>query len=103
MVQSARMFIDVVLEENFEGNVHRKILSPKVSVISCFRWLIGCAHNCLVFAGIYRRLRDKTLSWQDKLKLLRYAWKHDAVFILNKQQVLLDWLCLALAGKKRCA
>ena len=56
---------------------------------------------CFMSSGIYWKIRDKSLLVSDRIKLVRYAWKHDSVVIPNKEQALLDWLCLNLAGKQR--
>ena len=57
----------------------------------------------LLVSGIYWRLRDGGTPWCDRVKLARYAWSHDNVHVPNKHQALLDWLTLALTGKKRYA
>ena len=61
-------------------------------------------HNLLLAhpssVGFYECLRSKTATWSDKVKLVRYGWKHDTVFLPNKHQLLLDWLTAALSGRK---
>ncbi|XP_004693098.1 PREDICTED: unhealthy ribosome biogenesis protein 2 homolog [Condylura cristata] len=44
-----------------------------------------------VYSGISVKLRSKTTSWEDKLKLAHFAWISHQCFLPNKEQVLLDW------------
>lgn len=53
------------------------------------------------FAGFYLALKDKNLRIEDRLKLLKYAWKSGEVFLPNKEQVLLDTLFGLLINKKK--
>ena len=53
------------------------------------------------FTGLYWRLKDKSVGWEDRVKLARYIWKEASVNFPNKEQVVLDWLCLVLSGKIR--
>lgn len=44
-----------------------------------------------VYSGISFKLKSKTTSWEDKLKLAHFAWISHQCFLPNKEQVLLDW------------
>ncbi|KAI6052599.1 unhealthy ribosome biogenesis protein 2 homolog [Marmota monax] len=44
-----------------------------------------------VYSGISLKLKSKTTSWEDKLKLAHFAWVSHQCFLPNKEQVLLDW------------
>ncbi|XP_069854272.1 unhealthy ribosome biogenesis protein 2 homolog isoform X2 [Dipodomys merriami] len=44
-----------------------------------------------VYSGISLKLKSKTTSWEDKLKLAHFAWMSHQCFLPNKEQVLLDW------------
>ncbi|XP_021122086.1 unhealthy ribosome biogenesis protein 2 homolog isoform X2 [Heterocephalus glaber] len=44
-----------------------------------------------VYSGISVKLKSKTTSWEDKLKLAHFAWISHQCFLPNKEQVLLDW------------
>ncbi|XP_007936709.1 unhealthy ribosome biogenesis protein 2 homolog [Orycteropus afer afer] len=44
-----------------------------------------------VYSGISLKLKSKTTSWEDKLKLAHFAWISHQCFLPNKEQVLLDW------------
>ena len=41
----------------------------------------------VVYSGFHRKLKDRRLSWEDRLKIARYAWTTPAAFIPNKHQV----------------
>ncbi|XP_072048844.1 unhealthy ribosome biogenesis protein 2 homolog [Amphiura filiformis] len=55
----------------------------------------------IMLAGIHRSLKDADTPWNDKLKLARFAWCSSQCFLPNKQQVLLDWVCNALANQTK--
>ncbi|XP_052022044.1 unhealthy ribosome biogenesis protein 2 homolog isoform X2 [Apodemus sylvaticus] len=44
-----------------------------------------------VYSGISFKLKSKTTSWENKLKLAHFAWISHQCFLPNKEQVLLDW------------
>ncbi|KAF6073779.1 URB2 ribosome biogenesis-like protein [Phyllostomus discolor] len=44
-----------------------------------------------VYSGISHKLKSKTTSWEDKLKLAHFAWISHQCILPNKEQVLLDW------------
>lgn len=44
-----------------------------------------------VYSGISLKLKSKTTSWEDKLKLAHFAWISHQCVLPNKEQVLLDW------------
>nr|XP_025706440.1 unhealthy ribosome biogenesis protein 2 homolog [Callorhinus ursinus]XP_025706441.1 unhealthy ribosome biogenesis protein 2 homolog [Callorhinus ursinus]XP_025706443.1 unhealthy ribosome biogenesis protein 2 homolog [Callorhinus ursinus]XP_025706444.1 unhealthy ribosome biogenesis protein 2 homolog [Callorhinus ursinus] len=44
-----------------------------------------------VYSGISFKLKSKTTSWEDKLKLAHFAWISHQCILPNKEQVLLDW------------
>ncbi|XP_055986670.1 unhealthy ribosome biogenesis protein 2 homolog [Sorex fumeus] len=44
-----------------------------------------------VYSGISLKLKSKSTSWEDKLKLAHFAWISHQCFLPNKEQVLLDW------------
>nr|XP_013011724.1 LOW QUALITY PROTEIN: unhealthy ribosome biogenesis protein 2 homolog [Cavia porcellus] len=44
-----------------------------------------------IYSGISLKLKSKTTSWEDKLKLAHFAWISHQCFLPNKEQVLLDW------------
>ncbi|XP_053461754.1 unhealthy ribosome biogenesis protein 2 homolog [Nycticebus coucang] len=44
-----------------------------------------------VYSGVSFKLKSKTTSWEDKLKLAHFAWISHQCFLPNKEQVLLDW------------
>ncbi|XP_039097203.1 unhealthy ribosome biogenesis protein 2 homolog isoform X2 [Hyaena hyaena] len=44
-----------------------------------------------VYSGISFKLKSKTTSWEDKLKLAHFAWISHQCVLPNKEQVLLDW------------
>ena len=46
-------------------------------------------------------MKDPDTPWHDKIKLARFAWCSSQCFLPNKQQVLLDWSCNALASQTR--
>ncbi|XP_054550822.1 unhealthy ribosome biogenesis protein 2 homolog isoform X2 [Talpa occidentalis] len=56
-----------------------------------------------VYSGISVKLKSKTTSWEDKLKLAHFAWISHQCFLPNKEQVLLDWARQSLVAfyKKR--
>ncbi|KAJ7375226.1 rRNA primary transcript metabolism protein [Desmophyllum pertusum] len=52
--------------------------------------------------GIYSKLKDSTVEWDEKLSLARHAWESADCVIPNKQQVLLDWIVQELiSGYKK--
>lgn len=55
----------------------------------------------ILFSGYYVRLKDKSLQVSDRLKLVRYAWIANQIFIPNKEQVLIDLLFGLLINRKR--
>ncbi|KAM8812501.1 unhealthy ribosome biogenesis protein 2 homolog [Rhynchonycteris naso] len=44
-----------------------------------------------VYSGISLKLKCKTTTWEDKLKLAHFAWISHQCVLPNKEQVLLDW------------
>lgn len=44
-----------------------------------------------IYSGVSFKLKSKTTSWEDKLKLAHFAWISHQCFLPNKEQVLLDW------------
>ncbi|XP_006146073.1 unhealthy ribosome biogenesis protein 2 homolog isoform X1 [Tupaia chinensis] len=56
-----------------------------------------------IYSGISLKLKSKTTSWEDKLKLAHFAWISHQCFLPNKEQVLLDWARQSLVAfyKKR--
>ncbi|KAM4902909.1 unhealthy ribosome biogenesis protein 2 homolog [Sylvia borin] len=44
-----------------------------------------------IYSGIYLKLKSPKTSWEDKLKLARFAWVSHQCVLPNKEQVLLDW------------
>ncbi|NXL41895.1 URB2 protein, partial [Podilymbus podiceps] len=51
-----------------------------------------------VYSGIYVKLKSTKTSWEDKLKLARFAWISHQCVLPNKEQVLLDWVSHALVS-----
>lgn len=51
-----------------------------------------------VYSGISVKLKSKTTSWEDKLKLAHFAWISHQCLLPNKEQVLLDWARQSLVG-----
>ncbi|XP_023779407.1 unhealthy ribosome biogenesis protein 2 homolog isoform X2 [Cyanistes caeruleus] len=45
-----------------------------------------------IYSGIYLKLKSSKTSWEDKLKLARFAWISHQCVLPNKEQVLLDWV-----------
>ncbi|KAM6186127.1 unhealthy ribosome biogenesis protein 2 homolog [Rhynchocyon petersi] len=44
-----------------------------------------------IYSGISFKLKSKTTSWENKLKLAHFAWISRQCLLPNKEQVLLDW------------
>ncbi|NWW29283.1 URB2 protein, partial [Falcunculus frontatus] len=51
-----------------------------------------------IYSGIYLKLKSAETSWEDKLKLARFAWISHQCVLPNKEQVLLDWVSHALVS-----
>ncbi|KAJ8250463.1 hypothetical protein COCON_G00223850 [Conger conger] len=51
-----------------------------------------------IYSGIHLKLKSPKTSWEDKLKLARFAWISPQCFLPNKEQVLFDWTSHALTG-----
>ncbi|XP_054370364.1 unhealthy ribosome biogenesis protein 2 homolog isoform X2 [Molothrus ater] len=51
-----------------------------------------------IYSGIYLKLKSAKTSWEDKLKLARFAWISHQCVLPNKEQVLLDWVSQALVS-----
>ncbi|XP_053722403.1 unhealthy ribosome biogenesis protein 2 homolog [Synchiropus splendidus] len=51
-----------------------------------------------IYSGIHLKLKSPHTSWEDKLKLARFAWISSQCLLPNKEQVLLDWCAHALTG-----
>ncbi|KFQ55913.1 PREDICTED: unhealthy ribosome biogenesis protein 2 homolog [Nestor notabilis] len=51
-----------------------------------------------IYSGIYLKLKSAKTSWEDKLKLARFAWVSHQCVLPNKEQVLLDWVSHALVS-----
>ncbi|XP_034284254.1 unhealthy ribosome biogenesis protein 2 homolog [Pantherophis guttatus] len=49
-----------------------------------------------IYSGIHLKLKSSKTSWEDKLKLARFAWISHQCFLPNKEQVLLDWVSHSL-------
>ncbi|KAK5873807.1 hypothetical protein PBY51_018812 [Eleginops maclovinus] len=52
-----------------------------------------------IYSGIHLKLKSPQTSWEDKLKLARFAWVSTQCLLPNKEQVLLDWCTHALTGR----
>ncbi|NWH85202.1 URB2 protein, partial [Aegithalos caudatus] len=52
-----------------------------------------------IYSGIYLKLRNPQTSWEDKLKLARFAWVSHQCVLPNKEQVLLDWVSHTLVSR----
>nr|XP_054588610.1 unhealthy ribosome biogenesis protein 2 homolog isoform X1 [Nothobranchius furzeri] len=61
---------------------------------------MGCpaAAMSAIYSGIYLKLKNPQTSWEDRLKLARFAWISSQCLLPNKEQVLLDWCTHALTG-----
>lgn len=61
-----------------------------IKTFCCFdgRYRVAMA---AIYSGISLKLKSKTTSWEDKLKLAHFAWVSHQCFLPNKEQVLLDW------------
>ncbi|XP_015241954.1 PREDICTED: unhealthy ribosome biogenesis protein 2 homolog [Cyprinodon variegatus] len=51
-----------------------------------------------IYSGIHLKLKSPQTSWEDRLKLARFAWMSSQCVLPNKEQVLLDWCSHALTG-----
>ncbi|XP_057263003.1 unhealthy ribosome biogenesis protein 2 homolog [Pezoporus wallicus] len=51
-----------------------------------------------IYSGIYLKLKSAKTSWEDKLKLARFAWVSHQCVLPNKEQVLLDWVSHVLVS-----
>ncbi|KAJ7411741.1 Unhealthy ribosome biogenesis protein 2 like protein [Willisornis vidua] len=51
-----------------------------------------------IYSGIYQKLKSNQTSWEDKLKLARFAWVSHQCVLPNKEQVLLDWVSHTLVS-----
>ncbi|XP_056342389.1 unhealthy ribosome biogenesis protein 2 homolog [Oenanthe melanoleuca] len=51
-----------------------------------------------IYSGIYVKLKNPNTSWEDKLKLARFAWVSHQCVLPNKEQVLLDWVSRTLVS-----
>uniref|UniRef100_A0A8C3P3Q0 URB2 ribosome biogenesis homolog n=1 Tax=Cyanoderma ruficeps TaxID=181631 RepID=A0A8C3P3Q0_9PASS len=51
-----------------------------------------------IYSGIYLKLKSNKTSWDDKLKLARFAWVSHQCVLPNKEQVLLDWVSHTLVS-----
>ncbi|XP_028290291.1 unhealthy ribosome biogenesis protein 2 homolog [Gouania willdenowi] len=49
-----------------------------------------------IYSGVHLKLKSPQTSWEDKLKLARFAWISSQCLLPNKEQVLLDWCTHAL-------
>uniref|UniRef100_A0A8C5UL64 URB2 ribosome biogenesis homolog n=1 Tax=Malurus cyaneus samueli TaxID=2593467 RepID=A0A8C5UL64_9PASS len=52
----------------------------------------------VIYSGIYLKLKSAKTSWEDRLKLARFAWISHQCVLPNKEQVLLDWVSHALVS-----
>ncbi|XP_042651820.1 unhealthy ribosome biogenesis protein 2 homolog isoform X2 [Tyto alba] len=64
----------------------------------CGRLSPGPVLMAAVYSGIYLKLKSAKTSWEDKLKLARFAWISQQCVLPNKEQVLLDWVSHALVS-----
>ena len=53
-------------------------------------------HALSSFEGVYSKLQNVSVPWDEKLTLARYVWDSPDCVIPNKQQVLLDWIIQGL-------
>lgn len=59
-------------------------------IIILFSLLFNCRRRvtmAAVYSGISFKLKSKTTSWEDKLKLAHFAWISHQCFLPNKEQV----------------
>lgn len=55
----------------------------------------------LFVSGLILKLKDKSTSLEDKIKLAKFAWVSEDVCIPNKHQNILDFICGLLINKKK--
>ncbi|NXF05788.1 URB2 protein, partial [Smithornis capensis] len=51
-----------------------------------------------LYSGIYLKLKSPKISWEDRLKLARFAWISHQCVLPKREQVLLDWVSHALVS-----
>ncbi|NXA13451.1 URB2 protein, partial [Sapayoa aenigma] len=51
-----------------------------------------------LYAGVYLKLKSAKTSWEDKLKLARFAWISQQCVLPKREQVLLDWVSHTLVS-----
>ncbi|ELU12044.1 hypothetical protein CAPTEDRAFT_188127 [Capitella teleta] len=49
----------------------------------------------------YQSLKSAAVPWADKVKLVRYGWKHDTVVLVDKHQFLLDWIANKVLNSRK--
>jgi len=50
---------------------------------------------------ILHAVNDGSISWMQRVKLVRYAWVSEDVMLLNKKQILMNSLISAVSGAQR--
>ena len=73
---------------------HWNILQKKKLDICKFTLILRIPLFSLFFidSGIYSKLKDSAVAWDERLSLARHAWDSNDCVIPNKQQVLFDWI-----------
>jgi len=61
---------------------------------------VKCCVCCVI--DVLHAVNDGSLSWMQRVKLLRYAWVSDDVMLVNKKQTLMNVLISALSVTRRC-
>ncbi|KAK2555339.1 Unhealthy ribosome biogenesis protein 2-like protein [Acropora cervicornis] len=51
--------------------------------------------------GVYSKLQNVSVPWDEKLTLARYVWDSPDCVIPNKQQVLIDWIIQGLLNRSK--
>ncbi|KAK9411769.1 unhealthy ribosome biogenesis protein 2 like [Crotalus adamanteus] len=74
----------------------RQVLEGSKTPVFCR--LICAPSMAAVYSGIHLKLKSSKTSWEDKLKLARFAWISHQCFLPNKEQVLLDWVSHSLVS-----
>jgi len=56
---------------------------------------------CVVDIDILSAVNDKSASWVQRVKLVRYAWVSESVILLNKKQTLMNILVSGVSTTQR--
>jgi len=73
-----------------------------ITIVSLLKHVIvDIVKCCVCVVDVLHAVNDGSLSWMQRVKLLRYAWISEDVMLVNKKQTLMNFLMSAVSVTQR--